>query len=196
MEADLVPFGCLSEAEAHTIRYPNGGHHPLPCAALSGDGLAGRRQPQRGGDDGGEVRRPGSASGAASCPDWSRAGTLAKIPRQRRFSAPLSAARQIFDLVSFPQSFPRESGKLGFRLLKPRRGAGVVERGSLENCWRRKALVGSNPTPSAPLNSSLKQRAYARTAVFERMRAQAAVEKGRYGWGRRALRRSARLSWS
>lgn len=22
--ADLVPFGCLSEAEAHTIRYPNG----------------------------------------------------------------------------------------------------------------------------------------------------------------------------
>ena len=31
----------------------------------------------------------------------------------------------------------------------PRRGAGVVERGSLENCWRRKALVGSNPTPSA-----------------------------------------------
>ena len=32
---------------------------------------------------------------------------------------------------------------------KPRRGAGAVERGSLENCWRRKALVGSNPTPSA-----------------------------------------------
>jgi hypothetical protein len=31
----------------------------------------------------------------------------------------------------------------------PWRGAGVVERGSLENCWRRKALVGSNPTPSA-----------------------------------------------
>jgi hypothetical protein len=30
-----------------------------------------------------------------------------------------------------------------------RRGAGAVERGSLENCWRRKALVGSNPTPSA-----------------------------------------------
>ena len=32
----------------------------------------------------------------------------------------------------------------------------MVERGSLENCWRRKALVGSNPTPSAfvpvPLN--------------------------------------------
>jgi GGDEF domain-containing protein len=26
----------------------------------------------------------------------------------------------------------------------------VVERGSLENCWRRKALVGSNPTPSVP----------------------------------------------
>ena len=24
----------------------------------------------------------------------------------------------------------------------------MVERGSLENCWRRKALVGSNPTPS------------------------------------------------
>lgn len=23
-KADLVPFGCLSEAEAHTIRYPNG----------------------------------------------------------------------------------------------------------------------------------------------------------------------------
>ncbi len=23
-EADLVPFGCLSEAEAHTIHYPNG----------------------------------------------------------------------------------------------------------------------------------------------------------------------------
>jgi len=23
-EGDLVPFGCLSEAEAHTIRYPNG----------------------------------------------------------------------------------------------------------------------------------------------------------------------------
>jgi 8-oxo-dGTP pyrophosphatase MutT (NUDIX family) len=23
-EPDLVPFGCLSEAEAHTIRYPNG----------------------------------------------------------------------------------------------------------------------------------------------------------------------------
>jgi 8-oxo-dGTP pyrophosphatase MutT (NUDIX family) len=23
-ERDLVPFGCLSEAEAHTIRYPNG----------------------------------------------------------------------------------------------------------------------------------------------------------------------------
>lgn len=27
----------------------------------------------------------------------------------------------------------------------------MVERGSLENCWRRKALVGSNPTPSACL---------------------------------------------
>jgi 8-oxo-dGTP pyrophosphatase MutT (NUDIX family) len=24
VEADLVPFGCLSEAEAHTIHYPNG----------------------------------------------------------------------------------------------------------------------------------------------------------------------------
>jgi 8-oxo-dGTP pyrophosphatase MutT (NUDIX family) len=24
LEADLVPFGCLSEAEAHTIHYPNG----------------------------------------------------------------------------------------------------------------------------------------------------------------------------
>lgn len=24
LEADLVPFGCLSEAEAHTIYYPNG----------------------------------------------------------------------------------------------------------------------------------------------------------------------------
>jgi hypothetical protein len=48
-----------------------------------------------------------------------------------------------------PQPFPRELEKLGFRLLEPRRGAGVVERGSLENCWRRKALVGSNPTPSA-----------------------------------------------
>lgn len=24
VERDLVPFGCLSEAEAHTIRYPNG----------------------------------------------------------------------------------------------------------------------------------------------------------------------------
>ncbi len=24
LEADLVPFGCLSEAEAHTITYPNG----------------------------------------------------------------------------------------------------------------------------------------------------------------------------
>lgn len=23
-ERDLIPFGCLSEAEAHTIRYPNG----------------------------------------------------------------------------------------------------------------------------------------------------------------------------
>jgi 8-oxo-dGTP pyrophosphatase MutT (NUDIX family) len=23
-ESDLIPFGCLSEAEAHTIRYPNG----------------------------------------------------------------------------------------------------------------------------------------------------------------------------
>jgi hypothetical protein len=38
---------------------------------------------------------------------------------------------------------------LGFILLEPWRGAGAVERGSLENCWRRKALVGSNPTPSA-----------------------------------------------
>jgi 8-oxo-dGTP pyrophosphatase MutT (NUDIX family) len=24
LEADLVPFGCLSEAEAHTVHYPNG----------------------------------------------------------------------------------------------------------------------------------------------------------------------------
>ena len=24
LEADLFPFGCLSEAEAHTIHYPNG----------------------------------------------------------------------------------------------------------------------------------------------------------------------------
>lgn len=24
LEADLIPFGCLSEAEAHTIHYPNG----------------------------------------------------------------------------------------------------------------------------------------------------------------------------
>jgi hypothetical protein len=37
--------------------------------------------------------------------------------------------------------------RIGFQ--RPWRGAGVVERGSLENCWRRKALVGSNPTPSA-----------------------------------------------
>jgi hypothetical protein len=48
-----------------------------------------------------------------------------------------------------PNPFPSESPSIGFGLVVPRRGAGVVERGSLENCWRRKALVGSNPTPSA-----------------------------------------------
>jgi hypothetical protein len=35
----------------------------------------------------------------------------------------------------------------------------VVERGSLENCWRRKALVGSNPTPSA-LQSAIPHRGW------------------------------------
>ena len=55
---------------------------------------------------------------------------------------------EALDLALLSQPFPRESRKLGFRLLKPWRGAGVVERGSLENCWRRKALVGSNPTLS------------------------------------------------
>ena len=30
----------------------------------------------------------------------------------------------------------------------PRRGAGAVERGGLENRWACKRLVGSNPTPA------------------------------------------------
>jgi hypothetical protein len=46
---------------------------------------------------------------------------------------------------------PRPPAPTPARILSPRRGAGAVERGSLENCWRRKALVGSNPTPSARL---------------------------------------------
>src|SRR4051812_47400312 len=32
---------------------------------------------------------------------------------------------------------------------RPRRGAGVVERGGLESRWSRKRLEGSNPSPSA-----------------------------------------------
>lgn len=28
-EHDLIPFGCLSEAEAHTIHYPNGDVHSI-----------------------------------------------------------------------------------------------------------------------------------------------------------------------
>ena len=48
-----------------------------------------------------------------------------------------------------PSGVPSRLPSIGFGFVAPRRGAGVVERGSLENCWRRKALVGSNPTPSA-----------------------------------------------
>jgi 8-oxo-dGTP pyrophosphatase MutT (NUDIX family) len=43
--ADLVPFGSLSEAEAHTTRYPNG--DVTHCfALLFGETLAGRAQPE------------------------------------------------------------------------------------------------------------------------------------------------------
>ena len=54
-------------------------------------------------------------------------------------------------LLSFPFLISAYAAlaSIGFASSVSRRGAGVVERGSLENCWRRKALVGSNPTPSA-----------------------------------------------
>ncbi len=44
-EHDLIPFGCLSEAEAHTIHYPNGDvTHCLPFASWQGHGRE-RRPP-------------------------------------------------------------------------------------------------------------------------------------------------------
>ena len=71
-----------------------------------------------------------------------------------RIAAPEPVVSRFAHLVAIeqlpvPSDLPSRFASLGFRLLGPRRGAGVVERGSLENCWRRKALVGSNPTPSA-----------------------------------------------
>lgn len=40
-EGDLIPFGCLSEAAAHTIHYPNGDCHALLRPVLPRKGLAG-----------------------------------------------------------------------------------------------------------------------------------------------------------
>ena len=59
-ERDLIPFGCLSEAEAHTIHYPNGDVTHCFALLLPGKSLEGRPPPRPGGVDRGEVRRPGT----------------------------------------------------------------------------------------------------------------------------------------
>src|SRR5260221_14191834 len=62
-----------------------------------------------------------------------------------------------------PPAVPPRIGEARISLAKAPEGAGVVERGSLENCWRRKALVGSNPTPSVFFASPLRRGATARS---------------------------------
>jgi len=48
-ESDLIPFGCLSEAEAHTIHYPNG--DATHCFALLFLARAWRGDPQPDGQE-------------------------------------------------------------------------------------------------------------------------------------------------
>ena len=52
----------------------------------------------------------------------------------------------------------------------------MVERGSLENCWRRKALVGSNPTPSA-LQSAIRHELRLRLSTSLKARGQGGLTK-------------------
>jgi hypothetical protein len=65
----------------------------------------------------------------------------------------------------------------------------VVERGSLENCWRRKALVGSNPTPSAVssprLNDGLSWRIPGHPRVFGKLRSLGNGTRERYLVGKK-----------
>lgn len=53
-EGDLIPFGCLSEAEAHTIRYPNG--DVTHCFALCFMAETWRGEPRPDREESTEVR--------------------------------------------------------------------------------------------------------------------------------------------
>jgi 8-oxo-dGTP pyrophosphatase MutT (NUDIX family) len=53
-ERDLIPFGCLSEAKAHTIRYPNG--DVTHCFALLFLARAWQGDPHPDGEESTEVR--------------------------------------------------------------------------------------------------------------------------------------------
>ena len=53
-EADLVPFGCLSEAELHTLRYPNG--DVTHCFALGFVTERWRGEPRADGEEATEIR--------------------------------------------------------------------------------------------------------------------------------------------
>jgi 8-oxo-dGTP pyrophosphatase MutT (NUDIX family) len=53
-EGDLIPFGCLSEAEAHTIQYPNG--DVTHCFALCFLARSWRGDPAPDGEESTEVR--------------------------------------------------------------------------------------------------------------------------------------------
>lgn len=54
LERDLVPFGCLSEAEAHTIRYPNG--DITHCFALCFLARTWKGEPRPDGDESTETK--------------------------------------------------------------------------------------------------------------------------------------------
>jgi hypothetical protein len=69
--------------------------------------------------------------------------SIASRPRRLSVAHPRTVRR-----VGRPGGPCRPSPSCG-RVRRPRRGAGVVERGGLENRCARKRTVGSNPTPSA-----------------------------------------------
>lgn len=54
VECDLIPFGCLSEAEAHTIRYPNG--DITHCFALCFLARTWKGEPRPDGDESTEAK--------------------------------------------------------------------------------------------------------------------------------------------
>jgi 8-oxo-dGTP pyrophosphatase MutT (NUDIX family) len=83
VESDLIPFGCLSEAEAHTIRYPSG--DVTHCFALCFLARAWQGDPRPDQEESTEAKfvDPGLAARAAPRTDRACARTTDDLPQFR-----------------------------------------------------------------------------------------------------------------